>query len=139
MISFTGSIDGVWLTPYVNHLPVAAGTCWIGTTSPALNAEFSMDEYTIFNRAEELSQDGVLHLDRGQISDGLLMARNGQTAETWMTRLQNLIRDQRSYSYVTLSSPSWSPFRVKISNLSKSITIAGGRAFLVSFNFREVT
>lgn len=98
-----------------------------------------MDEFTIFNRPEELSQDGVLHLDRGQIDDGLVMARNGQTAAVWMTRLQNLIRDQRQYGFVMLACPSWDPFKVKISGLSKSITIAGGVAYRVSFSFRQVT
>jgi hypothetical protein len=133
------NINGVWLIPHIGNAPVVEEAAWIGATSPSLSAEVSRDEFTIFNRREELSQDGVLHLDRGQIDDGLLMDRHGQTAATWLTRLQNLIRQQRSYGFVVLSSPSWEPFRVKINDLSKSITIAGGLAYRVSFSFREVT
>lgn len=137
--AFTGSIDGTWLIPHVNNTPVLNAEAWIGATSPPLTAEYSMDEFTIFNRPEELAQMGVLHLDRGQVDDGLLLARNGQTAATWLTRLQNIIQNQRSYSYVLLSCTAWQPFRVRIGGLSKSVTIAGGLAYRVSFPFSEVT
>lgn len=137
--STSSTIDGVWLVPFRSGRVVTDEHVWIGATSPSLNAEVSRDEYRIFDRPEELSQDGVLHLDRGSVEDGLLMSRNGQTAAVWMARLQNLVQEQGTYSHISLSCPAWQTFKVRIHDLSKAVTIAGGRAYRVSFSFREVT
>lgn len=137
--SATHTVDGIWLYPHTNGFPVSGAEAWMLATSPPLSREMSMDEFTVFNREEELSQDGALHLYRGSIDGGLVMSRNGQTAAVWMARLENLIQNQRQYGYVMLVTPTWAPFKVKIFNLSKSVTQAGGKAYLVGFSFRQVT
>lgn len=138
VVIFDGHIDGVWLVPHRNGIPVPGTEAWIAATSPSTEAELSSDEFTIFNRAEELSQDGVLHLDRGSIENGLLMSRHGLTADEWLKRLRSLIREQRSYGSIVLVSSRYQPFRVKIKGLAQQPTVAGGPAWRVDVPFREV-
>lgn len=138
LASVSSTVDGQWLVPYnASGTPVTNREAWIGGPSSDLDAEMSMDEFTIFNREEVLSQDGVLHLYVGTIA-GLVMDRNGQTAETWMDRLEYLVRNQRTFGSIHYVTARYD-FKVKLRGLSKSPTIAGGRAWLVSLNFREVT
>jgi hypothetical protein len=140
VVTFTGAIDGIWLVPLRNGQVVSGVEAWIGAESPATSAEMSSDEFTIFNRAEELSQDGVLHLDRGTIEDGLLMSgrHGGLTADQWLARLRALIRDQRKYTSLVMVTSRYQPFPVRIKGLTQRPTIAGGPAWRVDVPFREV-
>lgn len=138
VVSVADAIDGEWLVPYTaSGSPVAGQEAWIGGPSAELSADVSMDEYTIFTRQEILSQDGVLHLYVGTIA-GLIISHNGQTAATWMTRLENLVKNQRSFGSIRYVTARYD-FRVKLKGLSKSPVIAGGRAWSVSVPFREVS
>lgn len=139
-LSATHTIDGVWLIPYTSPTqPVSASSAWIGAKSPTLEATVSMDIFTIPTRAEEPSQDGVLHRDRGVI-EGMLLNnhQDGLTADAWLTRLQTLIARQRDYSFIHLVSTRYAPFKVKLHSLSKQPIQAGGFAWSVSVPFREV-
>lgn len=138
--TFDESLDGIRLVPYSAPGQVVAGQdAWIGAKSPTLEAVMSMEIFTLHNRREEPSQDGVLHRDRGSIDGYLLNNRMaGLTADQWLTRLENLIANQRNYWAVFLVSTRYAPFKVKLHALSKDPVQAGGFAWVVNIPFREV-
>lgn len=138
-VTFDGPINGVWLYPHRNGLPVAGVEVFIAADPPNLHADVHSEEFVLPNRREILSQDGVFHLDSGSIDDAPLLTKYGVTAAAWLTRLENLIANQRSYESVVLASAWYEPFRVRISDLGKRPAhIGGGRTFRVSFAFRQV-
>jgi hypothetical protein len=135
--SFTGTVKGVWLMPRNGVGVVADARAWIGGPSPDTDVEVSSAVYTVPGRRAKISSRGTVHLDEGVIS-GALFDFNGLTGDQWLTRLQDLVRNQHLY-VVRLTSSRYD-FPVELGNFSKSPAQMGaGRAWRIDVDFREVS
>lgn len=135
---FTGEIDGTWLLPVKNAQVVSAQRAWIGRDSEESVREQSYASTQVPGRAEEVSQPGVLHLEKGSLF-GYLQERHGLTAKEWLTRLDSLIERMDSYSFVWLTN-NREHMKVEVTGTPRTRrpVFLGGDAYEVSCGFREL-
>lgn len=134
-VTFSGTLKGVWLMPY-RGIGLAAGErAWIGGPSPDAEAEVSRSVHTVPGRRERISERGTVHLDEGTIV-GDLFTFSGLSADQWLTRLKNLVKNQHLYVVRLVSSRY--DFPVELGTYSKSPAQISGRAWRVAVAFREI-
>lgn len=134
----TLEVDGVWFLPWADHQIVDTAWAWIGAPSPELAQERDGTQLVIPSRQETVSiTTGVVHKGTGDVS-GLLMTRHGSmTGNDWRERLTNLVRDQKSYSWVWLASPK-EMFKVELIGPVTRRSEPGEGRYIYSVGIREL-
>lgn len=134
----TLEIDGTWFLPFVDNAIDDAAWAWIGGGSPEMRQERDGTLLTVPSREDAISTTtGIVHLGMGE-SSGLLLTRHGLSGDEWRTRLTGLIRNQKRYRWVWLASPR-EMFKCElIGPITRTSSVAGGRAYTYSVGIREL-
>lgn len=135
-VTFSGTLKGVWLMPYRGIGLVTGERAWVGGPSPDAEAEVSRSVHTVHGRRERISERGTVHLDEGTIV-GDLFTFGGLSADQWLTRLVNLVKNQHLYDEIRLVSSRYD-FPVELGTYTKSPAQISGRAWRITVAFREI-
>lgn len=133
------SIDGIWLQPWNGSTFVSSAQAWIGAKSPTISGNRQVERTSIVGRNESISNSsGVVELDEG-VLEGLILgeSRNGLTGNQWLTRLDNLVKQQENYSNIWLVTGRLFYQKVELGSLEATPIQASGDGWTVTLPFWE--
>ncbi len=137
--TFSGEIDGAWLLPQVRGTLDAAYEAWIGASTPGSQMEESGSLIHVPSREEGVASRGVLHLEQGSVEGLLLASQHGKTADQWLERVVNVVKQKSRFDRIWLVTPRYFKPIEPYGPVVKEPEIAGGRAWRVTLAYRELS